>query len=100
MRELVVGDIQSDGRVGRHFLLRPALAAITVANIWCEANTKVTEHQKETAKKAKMVYYFTSNLAKPSATIYVGKDKVESEEFASSAFHEQRAATDSAKMRI
>lgn len=25
-----------------------------------------------------MVYYFTSNVVKPSAYIYVGKDKVES----------------------
>jgi len=25
-----------------------------------------------------MVYYFTSNIVKPSAYIYVGKDKVES----------------------
>lgn len=90
----------SGGRVGRHFLLRPALAATTAANIWCGANTKVTEHQKENAKRAKMVYYFTSNLVKPSATIYVGKDKVESEKFASTAFHEQRAATDSEKTRI
>ena len=47
-----------------------------------------------------MVYYFTSNLVKPSATIYVGKDKVESEKFASTAFFEQSAATNFAKMRI
>lgn len=27
----------------------------------------------------KMVYYFTSNVVEPSAPIYVGKDKFESE---------------------
>lgn len=38
---------------------------------------------KRQTKKGKMVYYFTSNTVTPAAYIYVGKDKVESEKFAS-----------------
>lgn len=34
---------------------------------------------KRTVFLAKMVFYFTSNVVEPSAYIYVGKDKFESE---------------------
>ena len=40
-----------------------------------------------------MVYYFTSNVVKPSAYIYVGKDKVESANPASPTQHKHTLLT-------
>ena len=49
-------------------------------DLTCNIERSVSIGQsRDVSQSAKMVYYFTSNTVSPAAFVYVGKDKVESE---------------------
>lgn len=55
--------------------MRQSLALDSSDYLLVRRKSKIAQYQAD-----KMVYYFTSNVTSPSAYIYMGKDKVESQQ--------------------